>query len=97
MLRPTRDLVLVQKEEEKERITTGGIYMPDQSQGPETNIKGTVRRTGPGKHSPKGKLIPMTVQEGDEVVFGKFSGSGVDVDGVPHILLPEDDILGILK
>lgn len=90
-MRPVNDRVLIEKIEEKESLTSGGIVIPDQSK--ERAQIGKVIAVGNGKVLADGRLHPVSLKVGDEVFFGKFSGSEVAEN---FILLREDEILGIL-
>ena len=92
-LRPLHDRVIVKRLEE-ERKTASGIVIPDTAA--EKPDQGEVLAIGPGKKNEEGKLFPVDVKVGDKVLFGKYSGSEVKVDGVEHLILREDDILGVL-
>ncbi len=92
-IRPLKDRVLVVRIEEKEK-TTGGIIIPDTAK--EKPQKGEVIAVGPGKWDEKGKRIPPEVKKGDRVLFGKYAGNEIKVDGVEHLIMSEDDILGII-
>jgi chaperonin GroES len=92
-IRPLKDRVLVVRIEEKEK-TTGGIIIPDTAK--EKPQKGEVIAIGPGKWDEKGKRIPLEVKKGDRVLFGKYAGNEIKVDGVEHLIMSEDDILGII-
>jgi chaperonin GroES len=93
-IRPLKDRVLVVRIEEKEK-TTGGIIIPDTAK--EKPQKGEVIAIGPGKWDEKGKRIPLEVKKGDRVLFGKYAGNEIKVDGVEHLIMSEDDILGIIE
>ena len=75
--------------------TKGGIIIPDTAK--EKPIQGTVVSVGNGKMNDNGSIIPMTVKQGDQVLFGKYSGTEIKFDGEEHLILREDDILGIVK
>jgi chaperonin GroES len=92
-IRPLKDRVLVVRIEEKEK-TTGGIIIPDTAR--EKPQEGEVIAIGPGKWDEKGKIIPLEVKKGDRVLFGKYAGNEIKVDGVEHLIMSEDDILGIM-
>ena len=92
-LKPLNDRVLVKRLESEER-TAGGLYIPDTAK--EKPSKGEVIAVGPGKHAEDGKLIPMTVKAGDLVLFNKYAGTEVKLDGVEHLVMREDDILAII-
>ncbi len=92
-IRPLNDRVLVVRIEEKEK-TSGGIIIPDTAK--EKPQEGKVIAVGPGKLDENGKRIPLEVKKDDRVLFGKYSGNEVMIDGVEHLIMREDDILGII-
>jgi chaperonin GroES len=92
--RPLGDRVLVRRIKEEEK-TKGGIIIPDTAK--EKPQEGKVVAVGKGKHSEDGKLIPVEVKAGDKILFGKYSGSEVKLEGEEHVILREDDILGIIE
>jgi len=91
-IRPLKDRVLVVRIEEKEK-TTGGIIIPDTAK--EKPQEGKVVAVGPGKRDENGKQIPLEVKKDDRVLFGKYAGNEIKVDGMEHLIMSEDDILGI--
>jgi chaperonin GroES len=91
--RPLGDRILVKRIKEEER-TKGGIIIPDTAK--EKPQEGKVIAVGKGKYGEDGKLIPIEVKAGDKILFGKYSGSEIKLEGDEHIILREDDILGIL-
>jgi chaperonin GroES len=91
---PLNDRVLAVRIEEKEK-TTGGIIIPDTAK--EKPQEGKVIAVGPGKCDESGKRIPLEVKKGDLVLFGKYTGNEITIDGVEHLIVREDDILGILE
>jgi chaperonin GroES len=91
--RPLGDRILVKRIKEEEK-TKGGIIIPDTAK--EKPQEGKVVAVGKGKYSEDGKLIPIEVKAGDKILFGKYSGSEIKLEGDEHIILREDDILGIL-
>jgi chaperonin GroES len=93
-IRPLNDRVLVVGIEEKEK-TTGGIIIPDTAK--EKPQEGKVVAVGPGKWDENGKRIPLEVKKDDRVLFGKYAGNEIRIDGVEHLIMREDDILGIIK
>jgi chaperonin GroES len=93
-IKPLNDRVLVLRIEEEEE-TTGGIIIPDTAK--EKPQEGKIIAVGPGKVNEKGERIPLEVQKNDRVLFGKYAGNEVKLDGVEHIIMREDDILGILE
>jgi chaperonin GroES len=91
-LRPLHDRVIVERLEE-EKKSAGGIIIPDQAK--EKPMKGKVVAVGSGKRTDDGKLQPMDVKAGDTILFGKYSGTEVKVDGVEYVVMREDDIMGV--
>ncbi|PKN28911.1 MAG: co-chaperone GroES [Deltaproteobacteria bacterium HGW-Deltaproteobacteria-21] len=93
-IRPLNDRVLVLRTDQEEK-TKGGIIIPDTAK--EKPQEGKVVAVGSGKTDEKGERIPLEVKEGDRVLFGKYSGSEIKVDGVEHLIMREDDILAIIE
>ena len=93
-VRPLQDRILVKRVEEKETVK-GGIIIPDTAK--EKPQEGTVIAIGSGKLDDNGKRIPLEVKVGDKVLFGKYSGNEIKIDDVEHVILREDDILGIIS
>lgn len=93
-LRPLNDRILVFRIEEDEK-TSGGIIIPDTAK--EKPQEGKVVAVGPGKMDDDGKRIPLEVKKNDRVLFGKYSGTDIKIDGVEHLIMREDDILGIIE
>ena len=91
-LRPLHDRVIVERLEE-EKKSAGGIIIPDQAA--EKPMKGKVVAVGPGKRSDDGKLHPLDVKSGDTILFGKYSGTEVKIDGTEYVVMREDDIMGV--
>lgn len=92
---PLGDRILV-KVEEKPSTTEGGIVLPD-SAGVEAPSWGKVLRTGPGKVSENGQTIPLTVKEGDTVIFGKYAGTKVKVGSEEVLFMREEDVMGVAE
>ena len=92
--RPLHDRVVVRRIEADEK-TAGGIIIPDTAK--EKPQQGEVVAVGPGGRDENGKLVPMDLKAGDKVLFGKWSGTEVKLDGEEHVILREDDILGVLE
>lgn len=92
-LKPLNDRVLVKRLESEEK-TAGGLFIPDTAK--EKPSKGQVVAVGPGKMDDNGKRIPMAVKAGDEVLFNKYAGTEVKLDGVDHLVMREEDILAII-
>ena len=93
-IRPLHDRVIV-KRLESEHTTAAGIVIPD-SAG-EKPDQGEVLAVGPGKRDDSGKIIPMDVKVGDRVLFGKYAGQTVKVDGQELLVMREEDIMGVLE
>ena len=93
-IQPLNDRVLVVRIEEEQK-TSGGIIIPDTAK--EKPQEGKVIAAGPGKFDDKGKRMPLDVKKGDHVLFGKYAGNDIEIDGVEHLIMREDDILAILK
>jgi chaperonin GroES len=92
-IKPLGDRVLVKRIKEEDK-TKGGIIIPDTAK--EKPQEGKVVAVGRGKVAEDGKLVPPEVRVGDKILFGKYSGSEIKLDGEEHIVLREDDILGII-
>ena len=80
---------------DEERTSAGGIVIPDTAA--EKPIRGTVVAVGTGKAANDGKIIPMSVKVGDTVVFGKYSGTEIKIDGQELIVMREDDVIGVIE
>ena len=93
-IRPLQDRVIVKRVQEEEK-TKGGIIIPDTAK--EKPIEGEVIAVGNGKFSDEGKQRPLDVKKGDRVLFGKYSGTEIKIDGVEHLILREEEILGIIE
>ena len=93
-IRPLQDRVIVKRLEEEGK-TKGGIIIPDTAK--EKPAEGIVIAVGKGKTAEDGKLIKLDVKAGDRILFGKYSGTEVKIDGVEHLIMREDDILGIIE
>jgi chaperonin GroES len=91
--RPLHDRVVVKRVEAEEK-TAGGIIIPDTAK--EKPQQGEVVAVGPGGRDETGKLIPIDVRAGDRVLFGKWSGTEVKIDGVEYLIMKESDIMGVL-
>lgn len=92
-LKPLNDRVLVKRLESEEK-TAGGLYIPDTAK--EKPSRGEVVAVGPGKRTDDGKVAPMAVKAGDIVLFNKYAGTEVKLDGVDHLVMREDDILAVI-
>ena len=91
--RPLHDRVVVERIEAEEK-TLGGIIIPDTAK--EKPQQGQIIAVGPGGRDESGKLIPLDVQVGDRVLFGKWSGTEVKIDGTEYLIMKESDIMGVL-
>ncbi len=92
-LKPLNDRVLVKRLESEEK-TAGGLYIPDTAK--EKPSKGEIIAVGPGKVADNGQRIAMAVQQGDLVLFNKYAGTEVKLDGEEHLVMREEDILAII-
>lgn len=93
-VKPLEDRVLV-KPMEKESRTESGIYLPESSK--ERPVQGKVVAVGPGKRLENGKRADLGIRVGDTVVYGKYSGSEIEIKGTEHLILRESEILGVLE
>ena len=93
-VKPLNDRLLVVRVEEEQK-TAGGIIIPDTAK--EKPMEGKVVAAGPGKLDDKGKRTPMDVKKGDRVLFSKYAGSEIKIDGIEHLFMREDDILGVIE
>jgi chaperonin GroES len=93
-LKPLQDRILVQRIEE-EKTTKGGIIIPDTAK--EKPAEGKVVAVGNGKLSEDGKRIALEIKKGDRILFGKYSGTEVKIEGEDYLILREDDVLGIIE
>lgn len=92
-IRPLHDRVIIKRIEEEEK-TKGGIIIPDTAK--EKPQEGRVIAVGSGRHE-DGKVIPLDVKSGDKILFGKYSGTEIKLNGEEHLILREEDILGIIE
>jgi len=93
-IRPLNDRLVIQRLEEEER-STGGIIIPDSAK--EKPAQGRVIAAGPGKLDEAGKRVELNVKKGDVVLFSKYGGTDVKLDGEDYLIMREDDILGIIE
>ena len=93
-IRPLQDRVIVQRIEEEEK-TKGGLIIPDTAK--EKPQEGKIIAVGKGKVNEDGKVTPMDVKVNDRVLFGKYSGTEINIDGEEHLIMREEDILGIIE
>ena len=93
-IRPLQDRILVKRVDEEEK-TAGGIIIPDTAK--EKPQEGKVVAVGNGKIQENGDVQPLDVKKGDRVLFSKYAGTEVNIEGVEHLIIREDDVLGILE
>ncbi len=93
-IRPLYDLIVVKRLEEKETIQ-GGIIIPDSAK--EKPQEGEVVAVGQGKRLDSGKVVPPDVKPGDRILFGKYSGNEIKLDGEEYVIMREDEVLGVLE
>ena len=93
-VRPLHNRLIVKRIEEEAK-TAGGIIIPDTAK--EKPMEGRVVAAGPGRRDDKGNLVAMETKKGDRVLFGKYSGNEVNLDGTEHVIISEDDVLAVLE
>lgn len=93
-LRPLQDRIIVKRLEEESK-TAGGILIPDTAK--EKPQRGEVVSVGKGKVTEEGKVLPMDVKAGDKVLFGKYAGTEIKIEGEDYLIMREDDILGVIE
>ena len=93
-IRPLGDRLLVKRLEEEEK-SSGGIIIPDSAK--EKPQEGKVVAVGKGKMLDDGKMVPLEIKAGDKILFGKYAGTDVKLDGEEHLIMREDDVLGIIE
>jgi len=93
-LRPLQDRILVKRVEEETK-TKGGIIIPDTAK--EKPAEGKVVAVGNGKVGDDGKRIPLEIKKGDRILFGKYSGTEVKIEGEEHLVMREDDVLAVIE
>jgi chaperonin GroES len=93
-IRPLHDRVVVKRIEEGE-TKVGGLFIPDSAK--EKPQQGEVVAVGKGKRTEEGKLLPMDLKVGDRILFGKYSGNDIKIDGNEYLIMREDEILGVLE
>jgi chaperonin GroES len=93
-IRPLYDRIVVKRVETETEKTSGGLYIPDSAK--EKPQEGEVVSVGKGKRLEDGKIVPLDVQPGDRILFGKYSGSEIKLDGEDYMIMREDEVLGIL-
>ena len=93
-IRPLQDRLIVKRLAE-ETTTKGGIIIPDTAQ--EKPLEGSVVAVGNGKRTEDGKTLPLDVKAGDKVLFGKYAGTEIKIQGTEHLILKEDDVLAVIE
>jgi chaperonin GroES len=93
-VKPLNDRVLVQRTEELQ-VTKGGIFIPDSAK--EKPIEGKIIAVGPGKVNESGNRLPLNVKAGDKVLFGRYAGTEIKVEGQDYLMMREEDILAIIE
>ena len=92
--RPLHDRVMIRRVDPEDR-TTGGIIIPDTAQ--EKPMEGEIVAVGPGARNETGKAVPLDVKPGDRILFGKWSGSEIKLDGEDLLIMTESDIMGVIE
>ncbi|HXR74701.1 MAG TPA: co-chaperone GroES [Bryobacteraceae bacterium] len=92
-IRPLHDRIVVKRLEEKESMQ-GGLYIPDSAK--EKPQEGQVMAVGNGKKTEEGKVLPLDVKVGDRILFGKYSGSDIKLEGEEYLIMREDEVLAVL-
>ena len=93
-IRPLQDRIIVRRVDEEE-TTKGGIIIPDTAK--EKPQEGKVIAVGKGKTNEEGKLQPLDVKKGDKVLFSKYAGTEINIEGTEHLIIREDDVLGVVE
>jgi chaperonin GroES len=94
-IRPLHDRIVVKRLEQQDDKTAGGLFIPDSAK--EKPQEGQVVAVGNGKKTEDGKTIPLDVKAGDRILFGKYSGSDIKLDGEEYMIMREDEVLAILE
>src|SRR2546430_10587052 len=94
-IRPLYDRIVLRRVENEAEKTHGGLYIPDSAK--EKPQEGEVVSVGKGKRLEDGKIVPLDVQPGDRILFGKYSGSDIKIDNEEYMIMREDEVLGILE
>jgi chaperonin GroES len=94
-IRPLHDRIVVKRIEEEVEKTAGGLFIPDSAK--EKPQQGEVVAVGAGKRDDKGERVAMDLKAGDRILFGKYSGSDIKIDGVEYLIMREDEVLGVLE
>jgi chaperonin GroES len=93
-IRPLHDRIVVKRIEQQEQMQ-GGLYIPDSAK--EKPQEGQVFAVGNGKKTEEGKIIPLDVKAGDRILFGKYSGSDIKLDGEEYLIMREDEVLAVIE
>ena len=94
-IRPLYDRIVVKRIESDVEKTSGGLFIPDTAK--EKPQEAEVVAVGKGKRMEDGKIVPMDVQAGDRILFGKYSGIEIKIDGVEYLIMREDEVLGVIE
>jgi len=94
-IRPLQDRVIVKRLEQEDEKTKGGLIIPDTAK--EKPQQGKIMAVGKGKVNDDGKINPLDVKVGDKILFGKYAGSEIKIEGEEHLIMREEDILGVLE
>jgi chaperonin GroES len=94
-VRPLRDRILVERVEEAEQRSIGGIIIPDTAR--EKPQQGRVVAVGKGRVNDKGEVFPLDVKTGDTILFGKYAGSEIKIEGKEYLIIREDEVLGVTE
>jgi chaperonin GroES len=94
-IRPLYDRIVVKRNEETAEKTASGLFIPDSAK--EKPQEGEVVAVGQGKRNDQGTLIPLDVKPGDRILYGKYSGSDIKIDGEEFLIMREDEVLGVLE
>ena len=94
-IRPLYDRIVVKRIDEDVEKTAGGLFIPDSAK--EKPQQGEVVAVGQGKKTEEGKIIPLDVKAGDRILFGKYSGSDIKIDGNEYLIMREDEVLGVIE
>jgi chaperonin GroES len=94
-IRPLQDRVIVKRLEQEDEKTKGGLIIPDTAK--EKPQQGKIMAVGKGKVNDDGKINPLDVKVGDKILFGKYAGSEIKIEGEEHLIMREEDILGVVE
>ncbi|MEW6350180.1 MAG: co-chaperone GroES [Thermodesulfobacteriota bacterium] len=92
--RPLQDRILIERVESEEK-SVGGIILPDTAK--EKPQQGKVVAVGPGRRDEAGKIIPMEIKVGDKILFGKYTGTEIKIDGIEYIIMREEEVFGLIE